>query len=182
MKRCPKCNRSYPDDNQKFCTVDGGLLVNADQAFDPNATIQSSTSNMGFPPADSAQDQTADLSATIASSSDAAETAVLPRTTGPTGYETFSRQPSAPLPPQESPNYSTTPTTTERPIAASPAAPDCAGDEEVQASPNPRRTSVAVGVGRGRGSRSLLPGDQTATQPDATRWDGGNENRQGRTR
>ena len=21
MKRCPKCNRTYPDDNQKFCTL-----------------------------------------------------------------------------------------------------------------------------------------------------------------
>ena len=26
MKRCPKCNRTYPTDTQKFCTVDGGLL------------------------------------------------------------------------------------------------------------------------------------------------------------
>ena len=45
MKRCPKCNRSYPDDNQKFCTLDGGLLMSADQGFDPNATILS-TSNL----------------------------------------------------------------------------------------------------------------------------------------
>jgi hypothetical protein len=26
MKRCPKCNRTYPTDSQKFCTRDGGLL------------------------------------------------------------------------------------------------------------------------------------------------------------
>jgi len=26
MKRCPKCNRSYTTDTQKFCTHDGGLL------------------------------------------------------------------------------------------------------------------------------------------------------------
>lgn len=41
MKRCPKCNRTYPDENQKFCTFDGGLLL-SDQAqppFDPNRTV-----------------------------------------------------------------------------------------------------------------------------------------------
>ena len=27
MKRCPKCNRTYTTDTQKFCTHDGGLLV-----------------------------------------------------------------------------------------------------------------------------------------------------------
>lgn len=99
MKRCQKCNRSYPDENQKFCTSDGGLLVSADQAFDPNATIQSTAPNMGFPTA--SQDETVDLNATIASSSDV-ETAVLQRKTGPTGSQTFSHQPSAPLPPQAS--------------------------------------------------------------------------------
>jgi len=26
MKRCPKCNRTYTSDNQKFCTQDGGVL------------------------------------------------------------------------------------------------------------------------------------------------------------
>jgi hypothetical protein len=30
MKRCPKCNRSYTVDTQKFCTQDGGLLVAVD--------------------------------------------------------------------------------------------------------------------------------------------------------
>ena len=49
MKRCPKCNRSFPDDNQKFCTVDGGLLMSAEQAFDPNATI--AISSLRRPPA-----------------------------------------------------------------------------------------------------------------------------------
>src|SRR2546423_12254657 len=32
MKRCPKCNRSYQTDTQKFCTHDGGLLF----AIDPS--------------------------------------------------------------------------------------------------------------------------------------------------
>src|SRR5712691_5781812 len=26
MKRCPKCNRTYTTDTQKFCTHDGGVL------------------------------------------------------------------------------------------------------------------------------------------------------------
>jgi len=101
MKRCEKCNRTYPDDNQKFCTTDGGLLISADQAFDPNATIQSTASNMGFPPSAPTQQPTVDLNATIASSSTAdAETAVLPRHTGPTGSPTIAHEGSAPLPSQ----------------------------------------------------------------------------------
>lgn len=101
MKRCQKCNRTYPDDNQKFCTTDGGLLLSADQSFDPNATIQGNAVNMGFPPAAPPQNPTVDLNATIASSPDA-ETAVLPRNTGPTGAPTFVHQVSAPLPPPAS--------------------------------------------------------------------------------
>ena len=49
MKRCPKCNRTYPDSNQRFCTLDGTSLVSADQGFDPNATIIS-TSNLADQP------------------------------------------------------------------------------------------------------------------------------------
>src|SRR5712664_4117051 len=30
MKRCPKCNRTYTTDTQKFCTHDGGILVVVD--------------------------------------------------------------------------------------------------------------------------------------------------------
>jgi hypothetical protein len=34
MKRCPKCNRTYTTDNQKYCTQDGGVLeaVEANQS------------------------------------------------------------------------------------------------------------------------------------------------------
>ena len=68
MKRCPKCNRSYPDDNQKFCTLDGSSLVSADQGFDPNATILS-TSNFANQP--TPQAPTVDLNRTIASTAPA---------------------------------------------------------------------------------------------------------------
>jgi hypothetical protein len=39
MQRCPKCNRTYPDDAQKFCTFDGGRLTvdtDAPTSFDLN--------------------------------------------------------------------------------------------------------------------------------------------------
>ncbi len=110
MKRCPKCSRTFPDDNQKFCTIDGGLLV-ADQPFDPNATFRSSAPLT--PPAEPPEPQKPpaaqpDFGATIATSS-SAPTAVLPKNTGPTGARTVVDQPapappaaSAPLPPQPS--------------------------------------------------------------------------------
>ena len=114
MKRCPKCSRTFPDDNQKFCTIDGGLLV-ADQPFDPNATFRSSaplTPPAEPPPAPRAPEKPPaaqpDFGATIATSSPA-PTAVLPKHTGPTGARTVVDQPapappaaSAPLPPQPS--------------------------------------------------------------------------------
>jgi flagellar basal body-associated protein FliL len=85
MKRCPKCNRTYPDDNQKFCTVDGGLLI-GDKPFDPNATIQGTSAPLATPPPPPKPDRKPlpDFSATIATSS-SAPTAVLPKKTGPTG-------------------------------------------------------------------------------------------------
>jgi hypothetical protein len=115
MKRCPKCNRPFPDDNQKCCPIDGGLLV-LDQPFDPNATMQASTVQLTptvAPPAAPPQEQKPstplpDFSATIATSS-SAPTVVLPKDTGPTGSTTAAnlhqqnqqpaQQPSAPLPP-----------------------------------------------------------------------------------
>jgi hypothetical protein len=113
MKRCPKCSRTFPDDNQKFCTIDGGLLV-AEQTFDPNATFRSSaplTPPSSSPPAAQPQapqpptDQPSstkqpDFGATIATSS-SAPTAVLPKNTGPTGMPTIVDQP-APAPPAPS--------------------------------------------------------------------------------
>jgi hypothetical protein len=108
MKRCPKCNRSFPDDNQRFCTVDGGLLVTTEKPFDPNATIQSSA-NRAIPVEPAGEkpvsNRLPDFEETIAAS---APTAVLPRQTGPTGSPTSAnlhqqpqqppRPPSAPLP------------------------------------------------------------------------------------
>lgn len=93
MKRCPKCNRTFPDDNQKFCTVDGGSLVSADKPFDPNATIAATSAKPTTPAAEPPKEKPAssppppDFGATIATSS-SAPTAVLPTQTGPTGSST----------------------------------------------------------------------------------------------
>ncbi|MEO7969959.1 MAG: hypothetical protein ABI698_01575 [bacterium] len=114
MKRCPKCSRTFPDDKQKFCTIDGGLLV-AEQPFDPNATFRSSaplnppsTTPPAAPQPGADKPTQPDFSATIATSS-SAPTAVLPKHTGPTGAPTVvdlpapgAPAPSAPLPQQQS--------------------------------------------------------------------------------
>lgn len=106
MKRCPKCGKTFPDETQKFCTVDGGLLVSVEQAFDPNATIQSSVPPPGMMQTEAlggrAPDETRDLNATIASSS-SAPTAIFPKQTGPTPPP-FAPTPSTPLP-QAPPSY-----------------------------------------------------------------------------
>ena len=104
MKRCPKCSRTFPDDNQKFCTIDGGLLVVADKPFDPNATIQGSA-NLSVPtapaPQQPASNRPPDLNETIAG---AAPTAVLPRKTGPTGLPTSADIPNVPPPAPPAPS------------------------------------------------------------------------------
>ena len=87
MKSCPKCNRTFPDEGQKFCTFDGGLLI-APQTFDPNMTIRGTTGEV-VPPA-SEKPTSRDLpdpNATIADSS-FASTVALPRNTAPTGPQT----------------------------------------------------------------------------------------------
>lgn len=108
MKRCPKCSRTFPDDNQKFCTIDGGLLI-AEQPFDPNATFRApgpstppaARPTVTLPPApDQPSREQPDFGATIATSS-SAPTAVFPKKTGPTGSPTIVDQ-TAPVPPTPS--------------------------------------------------------------------------------
>ncbi|HEY0431088.1 MAG TPA: hypothetical protein VGC61_04695, partial [Pyrinomonadaceae bacterium] len=132
MKRCPKCSRTFPDDNQKFCTIDGGLLVAGDKPFDPNATIQSTTAPIPpRPPATPPQPPPAsepDFGATIATSS-TAPTAVLPRQTGPTGSPTAAnlhqQQPpqQPPPPPPLAPTAALTPPPPGAPLPVVPSAP-----------------------------------------------------------
>src|SRR5260370_3326944 len=42
MKRCPKCNRTYTTNTQKFCTHDGGILVLVDTPQADTIRIDSS--------------------------------------------------------------------------------------------------------------------------------------------
>jgi len=41
MKRCPKCNRAYQTDTQKFCTHDGGLLFVIDPSLSETVQLNS---------------------------------------------------------------------------------------------------------------------------------------------
>lgn len=151
MKRCPKCNRTFPDDNQKFCTSDGGLLVTADKPFDPNATIQGSA-NLAVPVKPAADKPVSsrppDFGATIATPS-SAPTAVLPKKTGPTGSVTAAnlhqqQQPQAPPPP---------------PVAPPPPPTRTAALPQAQRAPLPRAQSAPLpGVaGAPPNKKSKLP-------------------------
>ena len=106
MKTCPKCNRTFPDEGQKFCTFDGGLLI-APQTFDPNATIRATSIDLNAASERPTSRDLPDPNATIIESYPA--TVALPRNTGPTGRPTtvsdtadFSKPaepPAAPPPP-----------------------------------------------------------------------------------
>ena len=90
MKRCPKCNRSFPEDSQKFCTVDGGLLI-AEPAFDPSATMRATSADLGLP--------TETLSSQAATSRKLPNMADTILSTGPTATGPASTPPPPPSPP-----------------------------------------------------------------------------------
>lgn len=109
MKTCPKCNRTFPDEGQKFCTFDGGLLI-APQPFDPNATMRATSIDLKAPSERPTSRDLPDPNATIIENYPA--TVALPRNTGPTGAPTnapntadFAKPapppPITPPPPQE---------------------------------------------------------------------------------
>ena len=124
MKTCPKCNRTFPDEGQKFCTFDGGLLI-APQTFDPNATIRATSIDLNASPERPTSRDLPDPNATIIESYP--ETVALPRNTGPTGQQTtvsgpdtadFSK-PEEPAPPAVPPP----PPPAPPPPAAAPPSP-----------------------------------------------------------
>ena len=100
MKSCPKCNRTFPDEGQKFCTFDGGLLI-APQTFDPNATIRATSIDLNAPSERPTSRDLPDPNATIMENYPA--TVALPRntgpTTGPTGNPPSTSDISRPAPP-----------------------------------------------------------------------------------
>lgn len=146
MKSCPKCNRTFPDEGQKFCTFDGGLLI-APQTFDPNATIRATSIDLNTASERPTSRDLPDPNATIIESYPA--TVALPRNTGPTGppagapntadianpappppppqvAQTSQRlpppQPQAPPPPQTSAPLPTQVPATSAPLPAPPVA------------------------------------------------------------
>jgi hypothetical protein len=101
MKSCPKCNRTFPDEGQKFCTFDGGLLISP-QPFDPHATMRATSADLNEMSEKATSRDLPDPNATIAESS-LASTVALPRNTAPTGPPTIAgfgqSAPVAPTPP-----------------------------------------------------------------------------------
>lgn len=148
MKRCPKCNRTFPDENQKFCTFDGGLLI-TQPSFDPNVTIRATAADVDLqtnaspPPQPPLSPQAIergnastsrdlpDFEETIAAS---APTAVFPRNTSQSGNPTSAELSQAPPP---------------------PAAPTLMASQPVSVAPPPR--SVPKPVAEATTKKSKLP-------------------------
>ena len=129
MKTCPKCNRTFPDEGQKFCTFDGGLLI-APQPFDPNATIRATSIDLNT---SSERPTSRDLPDPNATMIDTSATVALPRNTGPTGMptrgpNTADISPPPPEPPSASPPPPPTPAVQQTsaplapPVVQTPAA------------------------------------------------------------
>ena len=101
MKSCPKCNRTFPDEGQKFCTFDGGLLI-APQTLD--ATIRATSIDLNAAAERPTSRDLPDPNATIIENYPA--TVALPRNTGPATGPTgttpntsdIARPPAAPPP------------------------------------------------------------------------------------
>jgi len=128
MKSCPKCNRTFPDEGQKFCTFDGGLLI-APQTFDPNATIRATSIDLNAASERPTSRDLPDQNATMIESYPA--TVALPRNTGPTGAPTSAPntadiakpEPPPPPPPQWTPPPPQPPAAaqTSQPLPPAPA-------------------------------------------------------------
>jgi hypothetical protein len=128
MKSCPKCNRTFPDEGQKFCTFDGGLLI-APQTLDPNATISAATIDLNAAVERPTSRDLPDPNATIVENYPA--TVALPRNTGPTTGPTgtspntsdIAKPPAAPPPPPPPPAEQPPATTVEVPAMQPASAP-----------------------------------------------------------
>src|ERR1044071_2274693 len=127
MKSCPKCNRTFPDEGQKFCTFDGGLLI-APQTFDPNATIRATSIDLNTQTELPTSRDLPDPNATVIENYPA--TVALPRNTGPTtgpsgapNTSDISRHPAPPPPPPPPPPVVEAPKATTGEIAPAPSAP-----------------------------------------------------------
>jgi len=144
MKSCPKCNRTFPDEGQKFCTFDGGLLI-APQTFDPNATIRATSIDLNAAAERPTSRDLPDPNATIIENYPA--TVALPRntgaTTGPTGMTPNTSDISATPPPPAPPQWVAPPPPPPPPVTPPPAPPTPAAEPprattgEIAAPPQP---------------------------------------------
>src|SRR5215216_3366308 len=124
MKSCPKCNRTFPDEGQKFCTFDGGLLIGP-QTLDPNATLRATTIDLNATAERPTSRDLPDPNATIIENYPA--TVALPRNTGPATGPTatspntsdIAKPPAAPPPPPPPP-VTVTPPPPPPPAAQAP--------------------------------------------------------------
>ena len=123
MKSCPKCNRTFPDEGQKFCTFDGGLLI-APQTFDPNATMRATSIDLNAASERPTSRDLPDPNATIIENYPA--TVALPRNTGPTTSATTSAntsdisRPAPPSPPPPPPPVTPPPPPAQPPVVEQP--------------------------------------------------------------
>lgn len=160
MKRCPKCSRTFPDENQKFCTFDGGLLM-AEQppppAFDPNLTVRATSKELTLPTrgTEASEAPTSlnlpDLSETITSFGSAAFQ------DAPTGSRGKTTSSDLQLPPSVAP--------TSADLVAAPVARQTGPQAPLPAQPVPAPPAPAVAVESGQPvlppaapkKRSVLP-------------------------
>src|SRR5690349_10334110 len=164
MKSCPKCNRTFPDEGQKFCTFDGGLLIAQPPAFDPNATIRATSADLTAMSEKPTSRDLPDPNATIAESS-FASTVALPRNTAPTGPppNTAGFGNAAPATPQQPPSPPPPAYSQDQPIAVPspgvtppPAPPPQASPTPSTPLPSPPTAAPAVAAAAPK-KKSKLP-------------------------
>lgn len=136
MKRCPKCNRTFETDTQKFCTHDGGLLFLIEPALSETMQFDSAKVRDAV-----AKPTTRDLEAqklpefdpeatVVSSRADEGTREVNPRDTGELAspqvtqhhIQTPAATPSGPISPAQTSASSPPPPTPSAPLPAQPAA------------------------------------------------------------
>ena len=158
MLRCPKCNRTYQDDMQKFCTHDGGRLapdLDKPKSFDPNATVTGTAGSFDVPPEpDSGVPTLYDLGATIAAPPSGP---VAPPSSPPTsGFRSSDTAPTA-FP-------DTSRMGQQQPEA--PAAPSAMSPPPIPAGSSFAQTAMPV-VSAQLPPQGVMPGSQSAPLPTA---------------
>lgn len=120
MKQCPKCQRTYADDNQKFCTVDGGRLesVSVDDEetiYNLGPTVITNQADLNAPPSEPA----IDLNKTMASLPPPPTGEIRGSDTGPATSRTI----AAPFKPADSPSAQQPPAPPQQPQQPYPSSP-----------------------------------------------------------